>query len=114
MTEYIIVTILGIILNWSMELQRAWRNTIKAKTQFHWSIFINENIVNFIVSVIAAIIIFFLPNLESLKAYTFPYITFIRMDTLFFLAGGRIGGHIIKQLMKWIESLLQKYKKFAE
>lgn len=110
MLEYIIVTTLGLLLYWAMEISRAYRKTKKYNNSFYWSRFIEENIFNFFICVVSSIIIFYLIDINTLKMTRFPYITFIRMDTFIFLSSGMMGSYIVNQLMKFAEYFF-KFKK---
>ncbi len=110
MIEYIITSALGLMLHWALELSRAWRSSLKSQMPFYWSKFASENIVNFIVCVISSAIMFFIIDINILKTMTFPYVTFIRMDTFVFLSGGMMGSYIVNQLLKMVEYIF-KFKR---
>jgi len=111
MTEYIAISSLGLMLHWLTELSIAYRKTKKYKVPFNWSLFLEENLINFLVCVTSSIAIFFLVYVDQLKEMSFPYLKFIRMDALFFLSSGMMGSYIVNQLLKVVEYMFRFKRK---
>ena len=111
MREYIAISSLGLLLHWLTELSIAYRKTKKYKVHFNWGLFLEENLINFLVCVTSSIVIFFLVDVEQIKAMTFPYFKFLRMDTIFFLSGGMMRSYIVNQTLKVIEFMFRFNKK---
>lgn len=98
--EYLLVAVLGLTIYWLLELVRAKRNQLKKKMPFYWNVFIQDNLISFIISSLYVVAMFLLVDKAVLKQTEFPYMAFIRMDMLVFFTAGMAGSTFLNQMIR--------------